>query len=72
MRRPFMVPHVAEPAQLQAGLALLQASMVAVSSDIRSVVNGNPAEKRISILRPGTARRFFARLRIDNSIVRAP
>src|SRR6266851_3223077 len=52
--------------------ALLQASIVAVSSESRSLVSGNPAEKRINIFRPGTARRFFARLRTASSMVRAP
>src|SRR5271165_408183 len=54
-------------------LALLQASMVAVSSEMRSGSSvGKPAEKRISILRPGTVRRFFARLRTASNMVRAP
>src|ERR1700720_2782079 len=52
--------------------ALLQASIVAVSSERRCESSGNPAEKRTSILRPGTARRFFARLRTARSMVRAP
>jgi len=52
--------------------ALLQASIVAVSSESRSVVSGKPAEKRISIFRPGTERRFFARLRTASNMVRAP
>src|SRR6266436_8708865 len=46
--------------------------MVAVNSDSVSAVSANPAEKRTSIFRPGTARRFLARLRTDSNIVRAP
>jgi hypothetical protein len=46
--------------------------MVAVSSDSFSGVNANPAEKSTSIFRPGTVRKFFARLRTASSIVRAP
>src|SRR5215467_2159426 len=55
-----------------ATFALLQASIVAVSSDSFSGVRANPDENRTSILRPGTPRRFFARLRIASSMVRAP
>src|SRR5216684_6261446 len=55
-----------------ATLALLQASMVAVNSDSFSGVTAKPAEKSTSILRPGTVRKFLARLRTDSSIVRAP
>src|SRR5271163_4609012 len=46
--------------------------MVAVNSDSLSLVIGKPAEKRTIILRPGTPRRFFARLRTASSMVRAP
>src|SRR5579863_3927480 len=53
-------------------LALLHASMVAVSSDSFSGVNANPDEKSTSILRPGTVRKFLARLRTASSMVRAP
>src|SRR5467141_816356 len=55
-----------------ATLALLQASMVAVNSDSFSAVTAKPAEKRTSILRPGTVRKFLARLRTDSNMVRAP
>jgi hypothetical protein len=55
-----------------ATLALLQASIVAVSSDWLSVVSGKPDEKSTTILRPGTPRRFFARLRTDSSMLLAP
>src|SRR5260370_37147154 len=55
-----------------ATFALLQASTVAVSSDWFSVVRGNPPENKIIIFRPGTLRRFFARLRTASSMVRAP
>lgn len=51
---------------------LLQASMVAVNSDWFSLVNGKPPENRITILRPGTLRRFLARLRTASSMLRAP
>src|SRR5215472_11625460 len=51
---------------------LLQASIVAVSSDWFSGVSGKPPEKRIIILRPGMVRRFFARLRTASNMVRAP
>jgi hypothetical protein len=36
------------------------------------VVNGKPPEKRITILRPGTVRRFLARLRTASNMLRAP
>src|SRR5207248_11328315 len=55
-----------------ATLDLLQASIVAVSSDSFSGVSGKPPEKRIIILRPGILRRFFATLRTASSMVRAP
>src|SRR5216684_2982150 len=55
-----------------ATLDLLQASMVAVSSDWFSSVSGKPPEKRIIILRPGMLRRFFAKLRTASSMLRAP
>src|SRR5476649_2617510 len=55
-----------------ATFALLQASIVAVNSDSFSGVRANPEENSTSILRPGTARRFFAKLRTPSSIVRAP
>ena len=52
--------------------ALLQASIVAVSSEMRSGSSvGKPAESKISILRPGIARRFLARLRMESSVLRA-
>src|SRR6266850_2122318 len=54
-----------------ATFALLQASMVAVNSDSFSAVTAKPAEKRTSILRPGTVRKFLARLRTDSNMVRA-
>jgi hypothetical protein len=46
--------------------------MVAVSSDSFCGVNANPAEKSTSIFRPGTVRKFFARLRTASSMLRAP
>src|SRR5208282_5217012 len=46
--------------------------MVASSSDWRSAVSGKPAEKRINVLRPGTTRRVFARLRMARRSDRAP
>ena len=52
-------------------LALLAASIVAVSSDCRSGVSGNPLENRIRVFRPGTLRRDFARLRIAINSLRA-
>src|SRR5271167_4334305 len=53
-------------------LALLQASMVAVSSErISGSSVGKPAEKKINILRPGMARRFLARVRRESSALRA-
>jgi hypothetical protein len=55
-----------------ATLALLQAAIVAVSSDSFSFVTGNPPENKTTIFRPGTLRRFFARLRIARSMLRAP
>src|SRR3984893_10010667 len=55
-----------------ATFALLQASIVAVNSDSFSGVNAKPAEKSTSIFRPGTARKFLARLRTASSMVRAP
>jgi hypothetical protein len=55
-----------------ATLALLQASIVAVSSDSFSGLTGKPPENKTNILRPGTLRRFFAKLRIASSMVRAP
>jgi hypothetical protein len=36
------------------------------------VVKGKPPENRITILRPGTLRRFLARLRTASSMLRAP
>jgi hypothetical protein len=51
---------------------LLQASIVAVNSDWFSLVSGNPPEKSTTIFRPGTVLRFFARLRIASSMLRAP
>lgn len=51
---------------------MLHASIVAVNSDCLSTLNGKPAVSRISIFRPGTARKFFAKLRIDSNIDRAP
>jgi hypothetical protein len=53
-------------------LALLHASIVAVSSDSFSGVNAKPAENSTNIFLPGTVRKFFARLRTASSIVRAP
>jgi hypothetical protein len=45
---------------------------VAVNSEIRSGSSvGKPAESRISIFRPGTLRRFFAKLRMESSALRA-
>jgi hypothetical protein len=55
-----------------ATFALLQASIVAVSSDWLSLVNGKPDENSTTIFRPGTPRRFFAKLRTDSSMLRAP
>src|SRR5580704_12457939 len=55
-----------------ATLALLQASIVAVSSDSLSLVSGNPPENKTTIFRPGTPRRFLARLRMARSMLRAP
>src|SRR5260370_34737091 len=55
-----------------ATLVLCQATIVAVNSDSFSGVPAKPAEKRPSILRPGTVRKFLARLRTDSNIVRAP
>lgn len=55
-----------------ATFALLQASIVAVSSDMFSVFRGKPAVNKISIFLPGTPRRFFAKVRIDSSIERVP
>src|SRR5260370_35766202 len=46
--------------------------MGAVSSDWFSGVRGNPPEKSTTIFRPGTARRFFAKLRTASSMLRAP
>src|SRR5260370_16828613 len=46
--------------------------MGAVRSDWFSGVRGNPPEKSTTIFRPGTARRFFARLRTASSMLRAP
>ena len=43
--------------------------MVAVNSLVTSESSGNPAVKRIKLLRPGTPARFFARLRIASSRV---
>src|SRR5258707_9365778 len=51
---------------------LLQASMVAVSSDWFSVVSGNPPENSTTIFRPGMARRFLAKLRTASNMLRAP
>src|ERR1700677_3965611 len=50
-----------------ATLALLQASMVAVSSLETSPSSGNPAVKRIRLFRPGIGERFLAKLRIEIS-----
>lgn len=36
------------------------------------MVNGKPPENRITIFRPGTLRRFLARLRTASSMLRAP
>src|SRR5450432_4353314 len=55
-----------------ATLDLLQASMVAVNSDSFSGFNAKPPEKSMTILRPGTLRRFLARLRTASNILRAP
>src|SRR5580704_17536053 len=55
-----------------ATLALLQASIVAVSSDSLSLVNGKPEENSTTIFRPATPRRFFARLRTESSMLLAP
>src|SRR5579864_7449723 len=52
--------------------ALLQASIVAVNSDSFSELSGKPEEKSTTIFRPGTPRRFFARLRTDRSMLLAP
>src|SRR5271168_4940708 len=46
--------------------------MVAVSSDSLWLVNGKPEENSTTIFRPGTPRRFFAKLRTDRSMLRAP
>src|SRR5580700_8883333 len=46
--------------------------MVAVSSDSLSLVNGKPDENSTTIFRPGTPRRFFAKLRTDSSMLLAP
>src|SRR5271157_157362 len=46
--------------------------MVASSSTWRSEVSGKPAEKRINVLRPGTAPRVFAKLRMARRNDRAP
>jgi hypothetical protein len=53
-------------------LALLQASIVAVSSLSLSLVSGKPDENSTTIFRPGTPRRFFARLRTESSMLLAP
>jgi hypothetical protein len=55
-----------------ATFALLQASIVAVSSDWFSEVSGKPPEKRTTIFLPAMLRRFFARLRTASSMLRAP
>src|SRR5207249_10349094 len=55
-----------------ATLDLLHASIVAVSSDWFSLLSGKPPENRMTILRPGMLRRFFAKLRTASSMVRAP
>src|SRR5204863_8790697 len=55
-----------------ATLALLQALTVAVSSDWRSGVSAKPDENRITVLRPGTAWRFLARVRTASNMLRAP
>src|SRR5215813_3252304 len=55
-----------------ATLAWLQAEIVAVSSVWFSVVGEKPPEKSTTILRPGIARRFLARLRTARSMLRAP
>ena len=46
--------------------------MVAIISDLVVESSGNPAEKRTSIFRPGTVRKFLARVRKESNIERAP
>src|ERR1700674_4903594 len=55
-----------------ATLDLLQASIVAVSSDWFSGFSANPPENNTSIFLPGTVRRFLARLRTASNTLRAP
>src|SRR6202162_198715 len=55
-----------------ATLDLLQASIVAVSSDWFSGLSAKPPENNTSIFLPGTVRRFLARLRTASNTLRAP
>src|ERR1700719_4023316 len=55
-----------------ATLDLLQASIVAVSSDWFSGFSAKPPENNTSIFLPGTVRRFLARLRTASNTLRAP
>jgi len=50
---------------------LLSASMVAVSSEMRSGFNANPPENRTRVLRPGTVRSNLATARMESSMLRA-
>src|ERR1700740_706862 len=52
--------------------ALLKASIVAVNSESRSGVSGNPAVKSTRLLRPATEARFLARIRIESRTLYAP
>src|ERR1700727_1380123 len=54
-----------------ATFALLQVSIVAVNSLIRSGSSANPAVNRIKLFLPGIAERFFARSRTESSRVDA-
>src|SRR3984893_9891867 len=55
-----------------ATLDLLQASIVAVSSDWFSGFSAKPPENNTNIFLPGTVRRFLARLRTASKTLRAP
>src|ERR1700721_3311607 len=50
----------------------LRASIVAVNSEARPGVSGNPAVKSTRLLRPVTEARFFARILIESSTLYAP
>ena len=52
--------------------ALFSASIVAVSSDWRSAVSGNPPENSTKVLRPGTVRSILASPRMASRELRAP